>query len=252
MKLFVNGCSHTEGTKLSLDGDLTRAWPHKLAKMLDAELVSFACAGSSNDRIIRTTVEEVSIDPLPADLAIIQFTGVERFEGIQEDGSGFLQFLPRPHLSKDVTDHVQLDKDTTSFVKRFFNPFNEKQKELLSVKLLTQILSLQNLFENHNIPYIFINWYKIPSELKNTKLYQVIDWSRFITNEDDMNSILNSHEFKLSKKRRSDGTLDLHFQSDAHKFIAEALIEFSIHKRPLVRKGEYEDDNAREVAHVYA
>ena len=65
MNIFINGCSHTEGTKIALDNDLTKAWPFKLQKRLNCEVTSIARAGCSNDRIVRTTIESIATSAIP-------------------------------------------------------------------------------------------------------------------------------------------------------------------------------------------
>jgi hypothetical protein len=60
--IVANGCSCTRGQEL--DNPAEESWPHVLARLIGAEAVNLARNGSSNRRIVRSTVER-----LPALLA---------------------------------------------------------------------------------------------------------------------------------------------------------------------------------------
>lgn len=79
MKLYFNGCSHTVGICSDLH-DIKQTYPYKLSKALNADFINSALPRSSNDRILRTTVEDFCcMDTLP-DIAIIQWSYYDRFE----------------------------------------------------------------------------------------------------------------------------------------------------------------------------
>ena len=106
--LYVNGCSWTYGSEL-LDpaiqppGDhfqprhdqwrQSHAWAYKLAKILDLACENGSIAGSSNSRILRTTIQDLArlrsqgLRPM----AVIAWTGLSRFE--LNDGTHWQQFV---------------------------------------------------------------------------------------------------------------------------------------------------------------
>lgn len=90
MMLFVNGCSHTAGSEIEFymqEECREKAWPKKLADMNSWELTNIALAGSSNERIKRTTMDW-TIKNLILNknyeannvLFIIMWSGFDRFE----------------------------------------------------------------------------------------------------------------------------------------------------------------------------
>jgi hypothetical protein len=76
MKIFFNGDSHTQGSELYFARQ--DAYPYKLAKLFDAEIVGNpALGGASNDRIIRTTEEFLRNNEHP-DLIVIGWSEPNR------------------------------------------------------------------------------------------------------------------------------------------------------------------------------
>jgi len=57
-KLFDRG-ELFEMDKRNDDYRLPKVWPYKLGKLLNSEVVNIACAGSSNDSIVKRTIENV-------------------------------------------------------------------------------------------------------------------------------------------------------------------------------------------------
>lgn len=258
MKLFVNGCSHTEGTELALDGDLTQAWPYKLQQLLQHdELHNSSCAGGSNDRVTRTTVEDVMLSAIPPDLAVVQFTDPYRFETPDETLDEYKQFLPHTFQAKEYDHafkHGRIDK---AFCIKHYNWSSFMQRRLLQDKMLTQIMSLQNLFENQDIPYVFIIWWELIDGMESTPLFRSINKSN-ILNYDivsnkliPMDTILHSRGYKLCNKIRPDGTLDKHYTLDGHQFIAESILSFITHSNHLLCRGGVTDLEREEIQHYY-
>ena len=258
MKLFVNGCSHTKGTEVALDGDLTQAWPYKLQEMLQyQELNNNSWVGSSNDRIVRTTIEGIVTSAIPPDLAVIQFTDPYRFETPEDKTDGYKQFLPNTYQAEEYRDVFVAGPIDKSFCKKHYNISNNLQRRLVQDKMLTQILGLQNLFENYDIPFVFIIWWKLIDGLESTSLFRSIHKSNILNYDNisntliPMDTILHSHGHELCNQIRPDGTRDKHYMSIAQQFLAESIFKFATYGEHLLCEGDIGDHDYQEVHHHY-
>lgn len=241
MKLFVNGCSHTEGTKLSTPKHLT--WP-SLFKQQGYEVCDESRAGCSNARIKRSTMEHVlKHEMLDLDLAIIQFTDATRLE-VPKGGSGlspycnphpeYEQIIPKVHnVFGQGYENLAHNKFHTPFCQEHFR--FPKQRALMDFTILTDIISLQSFFRDLNIDYVFMVWW--PWHDKNfwqnpgaMRMWQAIDTSRIINADEKslwhMDKVVKDRGFKMSMKKHEDGLPDYHFMPDAHQWMAEAVENF--------------------------
>ena len=239
MKIFVNGCSHTRGTAECLDNNPKAAWPYRLQKLLGAsEVVNKSLEGHGNDRIIRSTVEDIILDPTPPDLAIIQLSHLDRFEVPHNSELAFTSMLPLTFLRGHDFSHSP-NSIETKFCEKYFDFINKKNiSSTLEDKFLIQIVTLINFFENQDIDYILMCWDDWQSNNFHDRLWKLIDTTKVVNYHNDgvqpMNHILKSHGFKLSKKIRPDGSIDNHFQSDAHEYIAQSIFNFIKTGRKMV------------------
>jgi len=79
MKIYFNGCSQVENGHLHLEQDWqNKIWPKLIADSLSAEYRNDAISLSSNNRILRTTIDSV-LEWNP-DLVIIGITAMDRVE----------------------------------------------------------------------------------------------------------------------------------------------------------------------------
>lgn len=201
-KLYTNGCSHTRGTELALDGQMHLTWPNLLADHLGYELVDESLCGASNDTIYNTTLEYILSNPIPPDKVVIQFTVLDRFD------IGNRTVLPRSSL-KRVTPYNNFFKDY----------FTDNDKEL-SHKLLNQMYSLQNIFYEHAIEdYTFLVWRPVDEEYIT---YRHLDKDRIMF---DVNHRL-SQKFDLCMKPDPErwNKPDGHYGADAHEEMFNWLI----------------------------
>jgi len=139
MRLLVNGDSHTAGTDavngyaFAMDDrkyfnmgraphpdNLKASWGLKLAKMLQAAPLILAESGSSNDRILRTTMEYLDMSNSQEDtLMIIQWSTWEREEWLIDDewhqiNASGTDYVPEGHREKYMEwvaniDHVKCE-----------------------------------------------------------------------------------------------------------------------------------------------
>jgi hypothetical protein len=136
--IVTNGCSFTFGDGLS--DRATQSWPSALGKKLGVDVVNLARSGSGNDRICRRTYEyfyeDLKNDNHP--LYVIMFSAINRQDRWLEDEQRFQIISPA-----DTHDPVSRD-----FV------YNSNKVVFYRQYMLYR-LSLKNLFEAYNIPYIF-------------------------------------------------------------------------------------------------
>jgi len=264
MNLFVTGCSHTEGTTLALDNDLNKAWPYALQKLLKAdEMINLSMIGCSNDRLVRTAVETVSTFRDSFDMAVVQFTDPTRFEFPHtKDTNHFYQAIPKTYHSGDPVYQTHIDnteEPIKNYILEYYDTNNQDVLSLIHSRFLTQILTLQNLFENHFIPYVFIVWYDLPrfTSEADKQLFSVIDKSRILNYHSgagrcySMDRIMQSNGFTLCNKIRKDGSKDKHYMEDGHAFIASLLHDFIKYEKAIPIPFINRRDIGPEAIHTY-
>ena len=199
MNLLVNGCSFTAGTIESLNGDFSKTWPN----VTGHNIVDLSMKGSSNDRIVRTTVNYL-VDNHP-DFVVIQWTLPQRYE-YTEDGAIKQALVPAP------TD-------------KGIKIYNDQ-------RLLTQIYLIQTLLESKGIPYGFILWRSLHRETYRSKLWSTINTECIINCEGGyiigMCELLHNNGHKLSNVPiiGHEDVLDKHYMADGHQFIANLVNEY--------------------------
>lgn len=144
MILYVNGDSNSAGAELD---NLQHAWPNILASRLNVDLINQAKGGSSNDKILRTTVE--FLDNLThSDLfVIIGWTSWEREEWQYQDqyydvNAGGHDTLP-PVLQEQYK-HWVVDQGPTAQSKK-------------SMLMHDKIYQLHQQLNNQHIKHVFFN-----------------------------------------------------------------------------------------------
>lgn len=147
--LVVNGCSWTYCQ--GLDDPKTQGWPALLAKELGVEVVNLAVKGCGNSSIHRRTYEYV-YENLPTGskpFFVIAFSQYWRQESWFNNFLGF----------KNYNDYSLVSLPDNS-------PYNNTERALLDNwneldfyrKTYLNKLSLMNLFESHNIPYLMSDY----------------------------------------------------------------------------------------------
>lgn len=231
MRIYFNGCSHTIGTPLSLPNHRD-AFPYILGDMYNAEVVCEALMGGSNERIVRSTIEATTRSDF--DLAIIQWTHLDRFESVgmpshrihssrnrrgETDEFGFIQHRPE---SSTWISRAKEDIPYRNFYRHIMGTNDEsRSRNIIRMhrKYLTQILGLDGYLKNMGIRTIHIPFqgYKMENSL-----------SRRIESECELAAPLNIGLFgllrnrgydicKKSSSRDAKGEFDGHFEADGHK-----------------------------------
>lgn len=249
MKIYFNGCSHTIGTPLSVPNPKD-AFPYVLGEMYGAKVVCDALMGGSNDRIVRTTIEATSFQKF--DLAIIQWSLMDRFETAgtkvhnihmsrnrkgESDAWDFLQHRPEtslwPSRAHENIPFLDFYENILSQDKKVYNTNRLK----LHRKYLTQILVLDGYLKNMGIrtihmPFTYHN-------ITNTLTKRIEKECELFCNWDmGIYEFLSLKGFELCKKagpNAGPGEVDGHFETDAHKFIAERLAN-------IIDNNDYDDE----------
>lgn len=146
MILLANGCSFTEGYGLR---DSNLSWPHQLGYFLGYNTKNLALGGASNDRIFRTTIEYLNIEPTP-NLVVIGWTMLNRAELSCESGM-YLRLTSTGCLP----DTTEFTKDLSTVHKFWLhNLYNEY---INFRNWINGVLHLQNYLDLKQIPYIFFS-----------------------------------------------------------------------------------------------
>ena len=128
MRLYTNGCSFVWGDELEDRGN--EAFPFLLKDRLGCELINESRRGSSNQRILRTTLaRKFEKDTF----VIIGWSSIYRYE-YHVDGIPY-QTGPRDGAK--------------------FRVIKDLEEEWFIVNFLNQVLALQNHLKYHNIPFFF-------------------------------------------------------------------------------------------------
>ena len=269
MRLYVNGCSHTYGTELSLDGDFQSAWPYLLAKKLDANLTNSSKIGVSNFTIYKNTIEDIlSLNQKP-DLAIIQWTHFERFDtplGLREQknivlnkGEDALTRNYRTHYPYEGKMKEPWNKD---FYVNFYDLKNSIHIQYMEEVSLFYMYMLQSFLSAKRINFIFLNFNKNRKVARAFTSSTGEGFKRRLNKENwlhnidtSMIDIFTSHNYQLCRKpkKEPDGRIfpDDHFMKDSHEFLCEAILDFYHLKEKLLMNNRNIRNRQRDFLHFY-
>lgn len=212
--IYTNGCSHTRGNAVCLD-NYNDAWPYLLAKHFDCQLDNQSTSGLSNDAIVERTMEVILGSAIPPDKVYIQFTLLDRFD------TASVTHLPRSQVEAEnyENSHTRFGSKYNNFYRDMF-PRTKDIDTKLSHKLLNQMYLMQCFLIEHGIPdYRFMVWSAVDV---NYPTYKHIDKTKVIFNV--FNRLLTDFEVCDTPDPNRGGMPDGHFGSDAHRQIADWLI----------------------------
>lgn len=234
MKIFVNGCSHTQGTNVSLPV-LEDGYPYVLERDYGIPTVTKAQCGSSNDRIFRSTVSHIIENPHYTH-AFIQWTYQDRFESpanpeniasISRCYDDYTQHYPQSDAER-LGLEKHLAKDQRYFYKMFYDQSDSATRDRCHDKLHTQMLTLDSFLESRDIIPVHSMWIPVggssDSKLKKTLKNEL---NFLFDPEIGMETMLISHGYEYCGQPRQDGRgPDMHFMKDAHKKMAEWVYQY--------------------------
>lgn len=233
MNLYVNGCSHSTGTDVSLP-NIEDAYPYLLDEKYGISTVTEAQPGSSNDRIIRSTITHIAKNPHYTH-AIIQWSGQDRFESpghitmdsktIYDPYGGYAQHYPASALSEQ---RKHIDIPYRGFYRTFYNQNDLGVKFRGHDKMFTQMLALNSFLESYDITPIHFTFWPFGGGNGNQLRKIVKSQLNFLVDPDEgMERILFSYGYGYNGKQRDDGKgPDYHFNEDAHRQKAEWIYKY--------------------------
>lgn len=237
MILLANGCSHTAGAELDIkntDFCYEKAWPKHLAYLMNKHSINLARSGSSNDRILRTTIEWLSkyltsgkkVEHL---FVVIMWSGAHRTE-IATDNKYDEAYFHNGWMPLVVGNDEMYKKNLTSVQYLYYKSWTTLNCIRYSyTNFLLNVISLQSFLKTHKIKYFFWNsstsvrYY--PEEL--TTFYNLIDVNRFpyVKNEDyNFSELANKHDYKLSDIS-ANGEFKSHYDEESQIHWANYMYE---------------------------
>ena len=170
---------------------LPKVWPYKLGKLLKTEVINNAVAGSSNDAIVRRTIEkvlELLEDNKPEDLfVIIGWSSPER-KDFHYNGSW--ETLYPAQLDK--RENEALDNLWKVYTEHFWN------KEEYISRFINQNLYLHYFLKQHNIKHYFFEAFWERKSFQG--LWYVNDLNCSIKGEDKTSKEFRKVRNKIFKK----------------------------------------------------
>jgi len=158
--LYCNGDSWTYGVELE---DVSDSFPNVIARNYDLPVVNSSKPGGSNQRIVRTTVEDVSrlIKQGKKPFVLIAWTLPHRFELYSADKKEFVTFSS-PNSAADI-----------ELGNVIWSKWSSEKTDVIN--FLTQVICLQSFLKQNDVPYFMTNVFKVVYELldrEEIELYQ--------------------------------------------------------------------------------
>lgn len=210
MITYVNGCSHTRGTKVALgDG---KTWP----QLLPGTVIDNSKAGQSNQSIIRSTIHDIISAHIPPDKVVIQFTVLERFDLPYHDIGWKTHYPLSDQKHNAQTDGQQLFERYCP-VTDAYDHLPNLTRRLLSKELFGNMLLLQTFLKDWDIDFCFLVW---PDTVMKSVAYKRLDHDKMIFGVwQHLKRMGHRASFKPDPERN--GKIDHHFGPDAHQQIAD-------------------------------
>lgn len=238
--LFANGCSMCYGTDL-FDDPTTRlctnnparwevAWPGQLAQILGYTAVNNAgYPGSSNDRILRTTIDWV-LNDAPQLLK----DGVEVLVVIGWSSPMRREFYIDENWRQLIPYHDYSDT-AGALLNRVYREVAWSDKES-AIRFATQVISLKSVLENANIPYFFFNALESLNEINKNSNNELSNYIPVLKTQKFFGSGFDGYE-EITQTGKTTGKNGGHPDQQGHaewaRLLAEYLIENGIHHTPV-------------------
>lgn len=232
MILLANGCSHTAGAEIEYPVQgacYQRAWPKKLAILLNYSSTNLAVSGASDDRVARTTIDclgklknQPNYDPKKIFVAIA-WPGLFRTEIFKNSDyePGFWDDGWMPIVAgNDETYKTQSSPSAYAYYRAWMLRNNIRQE---TVRFYSNVLLLQNILISNNIKYIFWNASgNVPQD--NRGYLNEVYRKRFpflLDRQRSLTELLHSTGFKHSEFAKYG-----HYGEDAQEWFADFLFRY--------------------------
>jgi len=265
--IYVNGCSHTAGTVLALP-NVYDSYAFVLGDLLGLNTISSASASSSNQRIYRSTIDFFSDAKVMPEIAIIQWTGIDRFEtpnnleAIQSSfhistsskyvdmhHEGWFQHLPASLLDPRRS---KINIPFRSFYRAAIYPdYFKHGKDVSNVrnKLQTanaaQILGLDAYLQSLGVRVIHLIWEGFDKTEPNPILQTTLNSVEIPVNDpyEALANIIHSHGYQVCKEVSTRNHLpDNHYMADTHHQIATWLYAYMQYGTKMELSEEFVDE----------
>jgi len=250
--VYVNGCSHTAGTEIALPNKYD-AYPFALGELLGLNTVSSASMSSSNQRIYRSTIDFFSDAETMPEIAIIQWSGVDRFETphnlrelqnqthlstvsnfVDQNHEGYYQHIPASVFDKTRS---KMNIPFRKFYRETYYPDYFKYGEDISnvrnkleITNAAQILGLDAYLKSLGIrKVIHLIWEGYDNSITNPVIQAMLDTVEIPMDDpyEALANVVHSHGYKLCTDITSrNKVIDNHYMADAHHQIAVWLYDY--------------------------
>ena len=175
--LFTNGDSNTFGSELLTNN----SWPVMLSKKLNCTVDNYAIPGSSNDKIIRETIDYVVNNLNNADnlIVVLGFTEMSRIELFSDESNSWIQIA-----NNDGGDKIKYSKLYYKTLHSFVYD---------SVMFWQKTLLLQSFLEHYKVKYLFFSCFK-DSLIERFYLYNKNIPSHLETKDFDSNRAIKKYK----------------------------------------------------------
>jgi hypothetical protein len=158
--LYCNGDSWAHGVELENVND---SFVNVMARNYNLPVINASCPGGSNQRILRTTIEDISrlLKQGKRPFVLITWTLPHRFELYSVDRAEFVTFS-----SPNSAANLELGN-------LLWSKWASDKTDVIN--FLTQVISLQSFLKQNNVPYFMSNVFKVVYELldrEEIELYQ--------------------------------------------------------------------------------
>lgn len=265
--IYVNGCSHTAGTWLALP-NMYDSYAFGLGELLGLNTVSSASASSSNQRIYRSTIDFFSDAKVMPEIAVIQWTGVDRFETpnnlealqssfhmstkfnyVDDHHEGWYQHLPASVFDKRRT---KLNIPFRKFYREAIYPdYFQNGKDIsntrdkLEAANAAQILGLDAYLKSLGVRVIHLIWEGFSRNEINSTLQAMLDTVEIPMDDpyEALASVIHTHGYQVCKEVSERNQLpDNHYMADAHHQIATWLYAYIQYGTKIELSKEYIDE----------
>ena len=242
--IFANGCSHTAGGEMEFTFQNTcyeKAWPTKMAQLLEKESINLAVSGGSSKSIVRTTMLYFGTYPqrLKDSFVIIGWPGPHRSEirtghevnsNIPKevtkitDDEYWLHMAPGNNESfKKRMKQGNIDKNLFNYYRMHYAMTSERQ---FWEEYFVHLISLQSYFKALRVPYLFYSTANVLHEHSQyNNLLKQIDTRHWLGNpfnqKDTYHTQLNNAGFNFPEWSKTN-----HYGEDGHAWWAERLISY--------------------------
>lgn len=208
--LYCNGASWAWGKELGDESESYRAsksFPGLLAANYNIPLINAAIPGASNQRIVRTTVNDVSklIAEGKKPFVLVTWGLTHRFELFNNKTKKWVMFI-----SPDNVDSYEL-------ASKVWGEYSSDYSD--NIQFIHQVILLESFLKKNNIPYFMVNVPKFDPDLSIPK--DELDVLKLQVNPD-----LVMNDISLQSLVRSYPNIkwgDDHPLEDGHQFLAEFL-----------------------------